>query len=150
MTRKKKGLNVVKSQKKRKKIWGSVGGVGGGLNEFVNRSFRDRVANQLGHRDVTSSYPGNSSKLRASLFVTLRWSSPPGQINLSAKLISTVPRPPDPPPRLPPPLHPRTNLKNARWTRTVRPHSALIPRERSVPVSLDQLLLLSAYTIMTG
>ena len=125
-------------------------GGGGGLMNSSIAPNRDRVANQLGHRDVTSSYPGNSSKLRASLFVTLRWSSPPGQINSSAKLISTVPRPPDPPPRLPPPLHPRTNLKNARWTRTVRPHSALIPRERSVPVSLDQLLLLSVYTIMTG
>ena len=63
---------------------GGGGGGGGRLNEFVTRSFRDRVANQLGHRDVTSSYPGNSSKLRASLFVTLRCSSPPGQINLSA------------------------------------------------------------------
>lgn len=54
MTRKKKGLNVVselellsKARKKGKKKSGAEGGRG---NEFVNCSFRDRAANQLGHR----------------------------------------------------------------------------------------------------
>ena len=47
------------------------------------------AANQLGHRDVTSSYPENSSKLGASLFEASPWPSSSGQTNLTGKLIST-------------------------------------------------------------